>query len=196
MSDDRTPPTRVRLTGLQEAQLPAIAAIEQATAEMYYAIGFDAAEVPPRTAGEIAKLPRDHDVLVAEADHVPAGYLAWRDEQPGVAFIAECSVHPDFQHFGVGTRLMDGLYDSARRAKLEHIAVKCWKKATWAYGFYAKLGFKEIGENAAPKILAWQKDRSSSGRPFTRPGEVALWRETPPAPKPVDVDDDEPAAED
>ena len=41
---DRTPPKRVRLTGLQEAQLPELLRVEAQCAAIYHAIGFDAAE--------------------------------------------------------------------------------------------------------------------------------------------------------
>lgn len=181
MNDDRTAPKRIRITGLQEAQLAALVAIEHATAAMYYEIGFDAAEVPTRATPDIVRLTRDHELLVAEADHVVAGWLAWRDEEPGVAYVEECSVHPDFQRFGVATQLVATLFQGARKAGLHEITVKCWKKAAWAWGFYAKLGFAEIGDSAPAKVAHWRDKRAASGRPLTRPGEVALWLAVPPA---------------
>ena len=46
MGDERTPPTRIRITGLQEAQLPAVVEVDHACTAMYYDAGFDGAEVP------------------------------------------------------------------------------------------------------------------------------------------------------
>lgn len=192
--DDRTPPERVRISGLQEVQLPDLVALEQATTAMYHDIGFDAAEVPPRTTSELVSLTRNHNVRVAEADRVVAGYVAWRDDAPGVAFIQELSVHPDFQRFGIATKLLERVRDEARDLKLHEIVVKCWDRATWARRFYAKTGFQPIDDAAPAKVRGWRDERSQ-GRPLTRPGEVALWAsvgEKPPAPP----EEDETAAGD
>src|SRR4051812_18582006 len=100
--DDRRPPKRVRITGLQEPQLPKMVEIDAACSAMYYEAGFDAAEVPARASTDFVRLTRDHRVKVAEADDLPAGFLVWHDEAPGVAYLADLSVHPDYQRFGVG----------------------------------------------------------------------------------------------
>lgn len=189
-NDDRTPPERIRLTRLQEAQLRDLVQVDQACADMFYEIGFDAAEVPVRTDGEIALLTRGHNVHVAEADHVVAGFLAWRDESPGVAYLAEVSVHPDYQRFGVATKLLEALRDEARVLRLEHVVVRCWEKATWAMSFYRRHRFIPIDATAPAKVLAW-RDEHSQGRPLTRPGEVALWSPVGPAPKVLEDDGDE-----
>ena len=102
-NNDRPPPKRVRLTGLQEAQLGELLQVEAKCAAMYHAKGFDAAEVPVRTARELADLVRHHSVHVAEADHVPVALMAWRDESPGVAYLADLQVHPvDSYHPVIG----------------------------------------------------------------------------------------------
>src|SRR5262245_44417389 len=116
--DERTPPDRIRLTGLQEQQIEALTEIERATAAMYHALGFDAATVPARNVPDIVALTRKHNVHVAEADRVVAGYLAWRDEAPGVAYVEELCVHPDFHRFGIGSRLLEKAQDEAREAGL------------------------------------------------------------------------------
>lgn len=183
MDDDvREPPQRVRLTGLQEAQLHDLCEVERAGAAMYYEIGFDGAEVPLRSQLEIAKLTRDHDVIVVEADHVVAGYLAWRDESPGVAYLADLWIHPDFQRFGLGTRLVDQMFAAARGAGLKVAVVRCWERATWASSFYAKRGFVPIEGELPAALSAWLDERSAIGRPLTRPGEILLWTAVPPAP--------------
>ncbi len=174
MSEDRPAPKRLRITRLQEAQLAQLAAVEQACAAQYHDVGFDAAEVPPRSIAEITALTRDHNVHVAEADHEPAGYLAWRDESPGVAYIAELSVHPELQRHGVATKLVNALHEDARAHGLSHLAVRCWTKAPWAMSFYTQAGFTPIDGAAPAKVQGWKTERSQ-GRPFTRPGEVALW---------------------
>lgn len=196
MSDERTPPTRVRVSRLQEVQLPAVEKIDHACAAMYHAIGFDAAEVPVRSAAELVKLTRDHNVYVVEADWQPAGYAAWRDEAPGVAYIEEINVDPDVQRFGLGAKLLETIRDDARKARLKHIVVRAWTKAKWAMSFYQKHGFQEAdGATTLPDdVMAWVTSKAESGRPVTRPGEVVLFGEVGAAP-PEPPEDEEEAQE-
>jgi amino-acid N-acetyltransferase len=188
MDAERTPPQRIRVTGLQEAQLQALVEVERACTEMYYEIGFDGAEVPARTLSDVVALTRDHDVEVAEADHVVAGYLAWRDESPGVAYLEEISVHPDHQRVGVGSRLLETLWEGARASHLGYVVCRSWERAAWAGAFYAKAGFQRLGDDAPQKVLRWRDERAETGRPLTRPGEVVLWAAIPPK---AEEEDDE-----
>lgn len=175
MNDDRTPPTRIRVTRLQEAQIEALIEVERACSAMYHDIGFDAAEVPVRTYADISHLPRYHNVYVAEADHQVAGYVAWRDESPGVAYIEELSVHPEFQRFGIASKLLEKVEEDAVTAGIGDIIAKKFEKAKWATAFYAHHGFTELGENASAKARGWAEERLG-GRPLTRPGEVVIWK--------------------
>ncbi len=175
MTDERTPPKRIRTTGLQEAQIQPLVEIERACAAMYHDVGFDAAEVPVRTPADIVALTRNHNLHVAEADHVVAGYLAWRDEAPGVAYVEALEVGPEHQRFGVATKLLEALKDDARGAGIRDILVKCWTRATWASRFYGKHGFRAIDAAAPEKVRAYCDGHASSGRPLTRPGEALLW---------------------
>ena len=179
MSEARQPPRRVRITGLQEAQLPDLVALDAACSAMYHEVGFDAAEVPSHAAADIARLTRDHDLFVAEADDVVAGWIAWRDEAPGVAFVAECSVHPDWQRLGIGAQLVRHVLERAQGAGIDVAVLRCWRRAPWAWGFYEALGFREVGPGTPSEtIAAWIEDREASGRPYLRPGEAVLWRRT------------------
>jgi GNAT superfamily N-acetyltransferase len=191
MSDDRTPPKRVRLSGLQEAHLIDLLAADQACAAMYYAVGFDAAEVPARTAAELAALTRDHNVFVVEADWKAAGYAAWRDEAPGVAYVDELNVNPEVQRFGLGSMLLGAIRNDARKHHIHHIVLRAWAKAPWAVAFYRKNGFHEMGGDTLPEaVLAWVTQKTDGGRPLVRPGEILLWGEVGAAP-PAPVDEEE-----
>ncbi|WP_437737808.1 GNAT family N-acetyltransferase [Sorangium sp. So ce1335] len=179
MHDDRTAPKRIRMTGLQEAQLPALVALEQACTAMYHEIGFDAAEVPARTLSELIALTRRHDVRVAEADDEVVGYLAWRDEAPGVAYLEELSVHPDHQRRGIATRLLEELHERARELGMEQVVLRSREKASWAQAFYRKAGFAPLGDDAPAKVRAWGSEQEASGKPLDRAGEVVLWAKIP-----------------
>jgi GNAT superfamily N-acetyltransferase len=182
--DDRSSPARIRvMTGMQEAQLLALVKLDEACAAQFYRAGFDAAEVPVRSQGDLVALARHNSLRVAEADHVVAGLLAWHDESPGVAYLVDVQVHPSYQRFGIATRLLDSLRDEARNLKLEQIVVRCWEKATWALGFYRRQRFMPIDATAPAPVQGWKEERLSSGRPLTRPGEVALWSPIGLAPK-------------
>ncbi|XXT24627.1 GNAT family N-acetyltransferase [Sorangium sp. So ce429] len=180
MHDERTAPKRLRVTGLQEAQLPALVALEQACTAMYHERGFDAAEIPARATSDLIALTRQHDVRVAEADDEVAGYMAWRDEAPGVAYLEELSVHPDHQRRGIATRLLEELHERARELGMEQVVLRSREKASWAQGFYRKAGFAALGDDAPEKVRAWRGEQEASGKPLTRPGEVVLWAAVPP----------------
>src|SRR4051794_39097850 len=73
-TDDRTPPTRIRVTaGLQEQHLAELVQLDEACSRMYHDVGFDAAEVPLRSQADFVALARHNSLRVAEADHVVAG---------------------------------------------------------------------------------------------------------------------------
>jgi amino-acid N-acetyltransferase len=180
--DDRIPPKRVRISKLQEVQIGDLVKLDHACSEMYWELGFDAAEVPARMTQEFYKLPRDHAVRVAEADYVVAGYTAFRDEAPGVAYLEELSVHPDYQRFGIGAMLLESVYEEARDKDLKEIVLRTWDKAEWARAFYAKLGFVKIDESAPLRVRDWLASKTEGDRPFLRPGESVLWRAIPKAP--------------
>lgn len=194
--DDRTPPTRIRTSKLQEVQVPALVSLDQACAAMYHELGFDAAEVPARTERDFYVLPKGHAVRVAEADYVVAGYSAWRDESPGVAYLEELSVHPDFQRFGVGTKLLEQVIEEALEAGFSDLVLRAWDRAPWASSFYAKNGFVPLDEAglaaASEKVRTWFQEKGESGREFLRPGESARWKKLV---KQAASDDDESESE-
>jgi GNAT superfamily N-acetyltransferase len=180
----RTPPSRIRVhTGLQEAQLADLVSLDAQCAAMYYEAGFDAAEVPARDQTDFVKLSRLNSVRVAEADNFVAGFLAWHDESPGVAYLVDLQVHPEYQRFGIAADLLDSLREQARGMGLEQIVVRAWEKATWAMAFYRRQRFMPIDATAPAKVQGWKEDRLATGKPLTRPGEVALWSPIGPAPK-------------
>lgn len=185
MVDERTPPERVRISGLQEAQLPAIVEVERACAAMHGELGAGAPEASPRTLPEIVALTRDHDVHVAEADYQVAGYLAWRDEPPGIGYITQIAVHPDYQRFGIGLRLLDEMQDRAWGYGIRFATARVRERAGWAIAFFRKAGFQPLGDNVPDRVLRWRDEQLAAGRTLTEPGEVLMWA----ALLPPDVDE-------
>jgi GNAT superfamily N-acetyltransferase len=178
--DDRPRPTRIRLTGLQEGQLADLVKVDAACAAMFHGIGFD--HVRARSESEIVTLTTNHNVHVVEADHVPAGFLAWRDESPGIAYLAHIAVHPDYQRFGIGSKLLQALRDEARTLRLPYIIVRAWERAPWTMAFYRLHGFGPIGAGAPAHVLGWRDEHTADGKPLTQPGEIVLWTDVGAAP--------------
>ncbi|MFO0553199.1 MAG: GNAT family N-acetyltransferase [Polyangiaceae bacterium] len=182
--DERTPPRRIRIGKLEEVQVADLVKVDRACAEMYWLLGFDAAEVPTRSSNEFYQLPRNHAVRVAEADYNVAGFVAWRDEAPGIAYVEDIGVHPDYQRFGVGRKLMERVFEEAREAGFTEIALRAWDKVDFVQAFYKKLGFSrfEPGSASNPEKLAlWYEEKTAGDRPFLRPDESVLWRAVPAA---------------
>jgi amino-acid N-acetyltransferase len=169
----RQPPVRIRVTKLQEAQLPSLVRIEEAVAALQAAIGL-AAE--PRTVVAIASLTRTHDVLVAEADHEASGYLAWADEAPGVAWLPTLMVNPAVQRFGIGTRLLRDLGERAVAAGVAAVVTPCWDLAAGAMAFLGVRGFAPLDAGGLPdKLVRWRDRRAAA---VVQPGQKLWWAQT------------------
>lgn len=174
--DDRTPPQKIRITKLQEAQLMDLAAIEARCAQMFYEAGLSDAEVRPRSDLELARLTRDHDILVAEADHQPAGFLVWADEPPGVAVIRDLMVAPAHQRFGVATRLLVDLGERAAQHGIAHAVIAPWRRAAFSLAFLGVRGFVPLSGDPAPEGLrGWVERRADT---FVGDGRELWWAKT------------------
>jgi amino-acid N-acetyltransferase len=174
MTDEpRTPPEKIRVTKLQEAQVVDLVKIEQDAATKHAEAGI---AIDPLDDIELAKLPRSYDVLVAEADHEVAGYLAWADHPPGVAWVPILAVAEEYQRFGVGTRLLRELGESASEHGVEVAVTPCWERAGWAMTFLGAAGFQPIdGGKLPPKLEDW---RNGPGAELAQPGQKLWWAKT------------------
>lgn len=174
--DDRTPPQKIRITKLQEAQLMDLAAIESRCAQMFYEVGMDDGQIRPRSDLELARLTRDHDILVAEADHQPAGFLVWADEAPGIAVIRDLMVAPAFQRFGIATRLLVDVGEQGGRHGIAHAVIAPFRRAAFSLAFLGVRGFAPVDGEAVPEGLqTWIAQR---GGGFVEEGQELWWAKT------------------
>lgn len=172
----RTPPERIRITKLQEAQLQDLVRIEQTAADRYYELGFTAEHLKPRGEMDIAKLTRGHDVLVASADHHTAGYLAWADEAPGVAVITALMVDPAYQRFGIATKLLREMGEKALGHNIPQTVTVVYTNALWALTFLGVRGFAPVDQDIVPENVArWCQTR---GCDLVEDGKTIWWRST------------------
>jgi amino-acid N-acetyltransferase len=145
-------------------------------AEHLAATGFPVDLLTVRSDQDIAKLRRTHDIYVAEADHEPAGYLAWADQAPGVALVSALMIDPELQHFGIATRLLRELGEKAHRHGIEVVVHPCWDADKATIALLAKRGFMPENAGKAPeKILAW---REQGGDEHVQEGQKLWWAKT------------------
>ena len=171
-NDDRKPPEKIRVTKLQEAQVSELRKIEASVADMFQAIGVSQ---EPRSDMQIAQLTKRHDVLVAEADDHVAGYLAWADEAPGIANLVVLMVAPDFQRFGIGTRLLRELGESASAHGIETVVAPVCAKATWSMAFLGVRGFAPVNGAPPEKLTMWREEREPD---VVQAGQRLWWAKT------------------
>jgi ribosomal protein S18 acetylase RimI-like enzyme len=78
-----------------------------------------------------------------ETDELPAGVEGSRAVE-----IVRFYVDAAAQGKGVGAALMSRCCDAAKRAGADVIWLQTWSEATWAIGFYRRMGFSIVGEKA------------------------------------------------
>ena len=175
MTDDRRPPpVRVRITGLQEAQLPLLVQLEQRTAELRTEGGVSEDLARPFDDRAILSMLRTHDLRVLEADHEPSGYLAWHDEAPGVAIVDRLLVEPSLQRYGLGTRLLREVGEKASAHGIEVAVIVVPAGDAPAALFLGKRGFTDRApepDRAPAALVEWLAGRLEA----VAPSGTTLW---------------------
>jgi amino-acid N-acetyltransferase len=169
------PPQRVRVAKLQDTQLDAVVAIDAACKQQLHRAGVPSADEPLRGLGGIAKLTKLHNVLVADADGVVAGYAAWRDESPGVAYLEELAVKPELQHHGIAEKLLDAVRAEATALSLPVLLTRLWAKNAPGEAFLRKTGFTPLGDPPNERAALWLEEQRASGGPgLAKDGQVVM----------------------
>jgi N-acetylglutamate synthase-like GNAT family acetyltransferase len=174
MAEEQQAPQRVRVHKLQEAHVKELLKMEAACAEQLVEAGVNEASITVRTEDDFYLLPKKHNVFVTEADHQATGYLAWRDEAPGVAVVAEFRVNPSFLPFGLGEQLLAKLEEDARGASLKGAAIVVAEKASWTADLLKKAGFQKGEPVGQAKIADWFQRMGGAGS--LDAGEVMWWK--------------------
>jgi amino-acid N-acetyltransferase len=170
-----TPPQRVRVARLQDTQLDGVVAIDLACKQQLHRAGVPAAEEPARGVAGIAKLTKVHNVLVADADGVVAGYAAWRDESPGVAYLEELAVKPDLQRHGIAEKLLDAVRDEARAVSLPILLTRAWSKNAPGRALLEKAGFTPLASHTSERATLWQEEQAApAGHGLAKDGQVVM----------------------
>jgi ribosomal protein S18 acetylase RimI-like enzyme len=173
-----TPPQRVRVARLQDTQLDAVVAIDAACKQQLHHAGVPAAEEPVRGLAGIARLTKVHNVLVADADGTVAGYAAWRDESPGVAYLEELAVKPELQRHGIAEKLLDAVRGEARALSLPILLTRAWSKNAPGKALLEKAGFTPLAAHSSERATLWQEEQEEQegpgGHGLAKDGQVVL----------------------
>ncbi len=100
-------------------------------------------------AHELASLPGPFApppgaLLLAFHDGEPAGCIALRKLEAGIAEIKRLYVRPPYRHLGLGRALACAVVDEARKRGYELLRLDTLPAMTQARKLYASLGFREI----------------------------------------------------
>ena len=160
-------PIRIRTSGLQEQQVGDVVKLEESLATTQK--GWE-----PRSLAGVVGLTKLHNVRVADSDDVVLGWVAWRDESPGVGVVEHLAVHPRFQRCGVGHALLEVVRGEARGVSLEHLVVRVPEGASAAKAFLRKEGFVPLDDKAGQRVLDWRDEQTAKG-PLAEEGDRVLW---------------------
>lgn len=102
---------------------------------------------------------RDNEMMVAEKDDQIAAVYVLNDEYdeaykqghwqaPHLAFLVihRLCVHPQFQHSGIGTVIMQYIEQTCQQRRVGAIRLDVYSKNPLAIRMYDKLGFAKVGE--------------------------------------------------
>jgi len=102
--------------------------------------------------------------IVAEVDKKVVGYAGfWVVLDEG--HITNIAVHPEYRGKGIGSRLMEGLIDLAKKNGITSMTLEVRESNLVAQNLYKKFGFKALGrregyyqDNNEDAIVMWKYD--------------------------------------
>lgn len=102
--------------------------------------------------------------IVAESDGKIVGYGGfWIVADEG--HITNIAVHPDYRSKGIGSKIMEGLIDIAKKNRIIAMTLEVRQSNIIAQHLYAKYGFKPLGrrkgyyqDNNEDAIIMWKYD--------------------------------------
>jgi ribosomal protein S18 acetylase RimI-like enzyme len=86
------------------------------------------------------------DAIIGTITYYPPGVkkgTPWR-EQSDVATIGQLAVEPEYQHRGIGTRLMQHAEECARRDRAAELSLDTAEPAQHLIGWYTRVGYRFI----------------------------------------------------
>ena len=96
--------------------------------------------------------------LVASSGGVDCGMCSYMkatgkyggSDSEDCAYIVQLYVHPDYQHRGIGTALMDRAFEELKTLGYKNVTLDTLEKNTNARSFYERKGFTQFGSSDSP----------------------------------------------
>ncbi|SRR5258706_2123890 len=82
---------------------------------------------------------------IAEADHLVIGFLCAESADTDL-HVCELAVRREWQHHGIGRRLMKTAIEHARRNQFQAVTLATFREIPWNEPFYRSLGFEIIDQ--------------------------------------------------
>ncbi|CAA9366657.1 Acetyltransferase [uncultured Leptolyngbya sp.] len=140
---------QVRLAILTDLDL--LQGIERAASVLFPAGRLpDSDDVMPMSELEAAN--RDRLLLVSLRDEGVIGF-AMSKEYDGLLHLAVMAVHPDHGKRGVGSKLVQGVIERAKRRQLQGVTLTTFRDLPWNAPFYGKLGFRTLSDSELSFML-------------------------------------------
>lgn len=145
------------------ADTAALPAIERAAGQRFLAIPELAWIADDRivSAEEHQQYARAGMSWLALADDLPVGFLLGEAMESSL-YIAEFSLHLDWQGKGVGRQLMNYVTQWAREQGYTSLTLTTFRHVAWNAPLYAHLGFDMLEDNALPAPLRRKREEEAA----------------------------------
>jgi GNAT superfamily N-acetyltransferase len=143
---------RIRLASPDD--VPKVAPLEQAAAEVFRTIGMDAvADDPPIANSVLLQAVEDRRLWVAVEYGVLKAYLLG-EFLPRSLHIDQVTVHPDAARRGLGALMIESVSADPRSKRLGLLTLTSFKDVPWNAPYYRRIGFVDIDEPDWPEGVA------------------------------------------
>ncbi len=143
---------RIRLASADD--VPKVAPLEKAAAELFRTIGMDAvADDPPIADTILLQAVEDNRLWVAVEYGVLKAYLLG-DFLPQSLHIEQVTVHPDAARRGLGALMIESVSADPRSKQRGLLTLTSFANVPWNGPYYERIGFVDIPESEWPEGVA------------------------------------------
>lgn len=98
---------------------------------------------------------------LALADNHPVGFVL-AEELGSSLFIAEISLHQQWQGKGIGRRLIDYVAKQAREKGYTSLTLTTFRDVPWNAPLYARIGFEMLADETLPATLRQKREQEAA----------------------------------
>jgi GNAT superfamily N-acetyltransferase len=136
--------------------------IEVSSGAVFREVGMpEIADDPPMSLEVLAEHQRAGRAWVAVDADEPVAFVVV-EVLDGGAHIGQISVHADHARRGIGRMLLDHVESWAREQRLNALTLTTFRSVPWNAPYYARLGFRELADEALTPGLARVVEREAA----------------------------------